>query len=91
MFHSLLREQSLTCQHIGLGSITARGNIMNNINFTDIYLQTQAAGLAERNEQRRRQLEAIGADVPAPRRTVRMPQWFAGSLKVIRYHLPATS
>ena len=44
---------------------------MNNINFTDIYLQTQAAGLAERNEQRRRQLEANGADVPAPRRTVR--------------------
>jgi hypothetical protein len=61
---------------------------MNNINFTDIYLQTQTAGLAERNEQRRRQLEANGANVPAPRRTVRMPQWFADSLKVIRYHLP---
>ncbi|HZL80881.1 MAG TPA: hypothetical protein VFC06_02905 [Demequina sp.] len=64
---------------------------MNINSYSDIYLQTQSAGLAERNEQRRRQLEAIGADVPAPRRTVRMPQWFAGSLKFIGYHRPATS
>jgi len=59
---------------------------MNINSYSDVYLQTQIAGLAERNERRRRQLEAIGADVPAPRRTVRVPQWLVGSLPAVRFH-----
>ncbi len=59
--------------------------------YTDLYLLSQARGLAERNEQRRRQLEAIGADAPAARRSVTLTAVVAHAVRAIFFRHPAVS
>lgn len=57
---------------------------MSISSYTDIYLQRPAVGLADRNERLRRQLAAIGADAPAPRRAGPVRIRFAVLLRTTR-------
>lgn len=64
---------------------------MFSATYTDIYLHSQARGLAERNEQRRRQLAAIGADAPAARRSVTLTAVVANLVRALFFRRPAVS
>jgi|GEM_PF-2091054 len=60
---------------------------MSSSTYTVTYVPTSPTGLAERNERRRRQLEAIGADAPTPRRAGPVRARFAVLLKAPRQAL----
>lgn len=64
---------------------------MISATYTDLYLKSQTRGLAERNERRRRQLEAIGADSPTARRSGRVTGAVTNAVRVLRYRRPAVS